>query len=257
MNTIVYAVSNRIASITLNRPDKRNALNSEMVNDLTTAFNQAEQDDRIKVIILKAAGEAFCAGADLSYLQQLQKNSLEENLADSTNLKNLFRKIYTLSKPVVAQVQGHALAGGCGLATVCDFCFSVPAAKFGYTEVKIGFIPAVVMVFLIRKIGDGRARELLLGGEAINADEALEKGLVTRVVQQGDLEKTVRDFAEHLVNTNSAISMKLTKQMIAEVQNLPLDAALDYAAAMNAQARATDDCKRGIAAFLNKEKIMW
>ncbi|MCK6618624.1 MAG: enoyl-CoA hydratase/isomerase family protein [Cyclobacteriaceae bacterium] len=257
MNTIVYAVSNRIASITLNRPDKRNALNSAMVNDLTNAFNQAEQDDRVKVIILKAAGEAFCAGADLSYLQQLQKNSLEENLADSTNLRNLFHKIYTLSKPVIAQVQGHALAGGCGLATVCDFCFSVPEAKFGYTEVKIGFIPAVVMVFLIRKIGDGRARELLLSGNAINADEAFEKGLVSRLVQPGDLEKTVRDFAEHLVNTNSAMSMKLTKQMIAEVQNLPLDAALDYAAAMNAQARATDDCRRGIAAFLNKEKILW
>ncbi|QOI97625.1 MAG: enoyl-CoA hydratase/isomerase family protein [Flammeovirgaceae bacterium] len=257
MNTLLYSISNRIASITLNRPDKRNALNNEIVSELTDAFNQAEQDDRVNVIILKAAGEAFCAGADLSYLQQLQKNSLEENLADSTNLKNLYRKIYTLSKPVIAQVQGHALAGGCGLATVCDFCFSVPEAKFGYTEVKIGFIPAVVMVFLIRKIGDGKARQLLLSGDAISADEALEKGLITRIVQQSDLEKTVLDFAGHLVTTNSATSMKITKQMIAEVQNLPLDAALNYAANMNAQARATDDCKRGIAAFLNKEKILW
>ncbi|MFN3840934.1 MAG: enoyl-CoA hydratase/isomerase family protein, partial [Cyclobacteriaceae bacterium] len=169
MNTLLYTVSNRIALITLNRPEKRNALNAELVKELTDCLEETGRDDRVKVIILKSAGEAFCAGADLAYLQQLKRNSLEENLSDSNNLKTLYTRIYTLTKPVIAQVQGPALAGGCGLATVCDFCFSVPEATFGYTEVKIGFIPALVMVFLIRKIGDGKARELLLSGNLISA----------------------------------------------------------------------------------------
>jgi methylglutaconyl-CoA hydratase len=257
MKTLLYSPSGRIATITLNRPEKRNALNAQLVQELTEAFTQAEQDERVKVIILKAAGDAFCAGADLAYLQQLQHFSHHENLTDSNNLKQLFLKIYTLSKPVIAQVQGHALAGGCGLATVCDFCFSAPEAKFGYTEVKIGFIPAIVMVFLIRKIGDGKARELLLSGNPISAEDAFEKGLVTRIVPLADLEKTVLEFADHLVNTNSATSMKLTKQMMTRVQEQPLEDALQYAAEMNAHARGTEDCKRGIAAFLNKEKIIW
>ncbi len=257
MSTLLYTVSNRIANITLNRPEKRNALSASMVSELTASFQEAERDDRVKVIILKANGEAFCAGADLAYLQQLQHNSFEENLSDSNNLKSLFQKIYTHSKPVIAQVQGHALAGGCGLATVCDFCFSVPEASFGYTEVKIGFIPAIVMVFLIRKIGDGKARELLLSGNPISAEEAVEKGLVYRVVPQGDLEKTVYAFADHLVTSNAATSMKLTKHLMAEVQQQPLEEALRIAAEMNARARGTDDCLRGIAAFLNKEKIIW
>jgi methylglutaconyl-CoA hydratase len=257
MKNLRYTVLNRFAIITLNRPEKRNALNADLVSELTESFTAAEQDERVKAIILNAAGEAFCAGADLGYLQQLQQYDYRENLADSTNLKELFKKIYTMPKPVIAQVQGHALAGGCGLATVCDFCFSVPTAKFGYTEVKIGFIPALVMVFLIRKIGDGKARELLLSGNPISADQAQDIGLITRVVPQAELEKVVFEFADQLANTNSGTSMKLTKQMMAEVQQLPLDDALRYAAETNAHARSTDDCKRGIAAFLNKEKIIW
>ncbi len=158
---IEYAVADRIGYITLNRPDKRNALSFDLVKELKEAFARAEDDAAVKVIVLRANGEAFCAGADLAYLQNLQKFSHVENLADSNHLKELFLQIYILKKVVIAQVQGHALAGGCGLATVCDFSFSVPEAKFGYTEVKIGFIPAIVMVFLIRKIGEGKARHLL------------------------------------------------------------------------------------------------
>ena len=153
MKYIDYTVQNRKAYITLNRPGKRNALSHELVAELKEAFHLAEKEDQAKVVILKANGEAFCSGADLAHLQQLQNFSHEENLADSNHLKELFLQIYSLKKVVIAQVQGHALAGGCGLATVCDFIFAVPEAKFGYTEVKIGFIPAIVMVFLLRKIG--------------------------------------------------------------------------------------------------------
>lgn len=257
MSFVLYTVTNQIACITLNRAEKRNALSPELVTQLKAAFTTAEQDNQVKVVILKANGESFCAGADLGYLQQLQNFSFEENLADSNHLKELFLKIYTLKKIVIAQVQGHALAGGCGLATVCDFTFSVPEAKFGYTEVRIGFIPALVSVFLIRKIGEQKARHLLLTGDIIQADTARAYGLITEVVPAGELEKRVNQFAQTLITQNSSQSMQLTKQLINEVQNLKLEDALNVAANQNAKARATDDCKKGIASFLNKQEIKW
>lgn len=257
MNIVEYEVRDRIGFITLNRPDKRNALNEELIRSLSDTFDKASNDNSVKVIVLKGNGEAFCSGADLAYLQQLQKFSFDDNLADSTRLKDLFLKIYTLDKVVIAQVEGHAIAGGCGLATVCDFIFSVPEAKFGYTEVKIGFIPAIVMVFLVRKIGDQRARQLLLSGNLVGATEAAQLGLITKVVAKETIAGDVTDFAGKLIKTNSAQAMSSAKRMIAEVQSLPLEEALKYAARMNADARGTDDCKKGIASFLNKQQPDW
>src|ERR1044071_387724 len=198
MNTVEYEVRDRIGFITLNRPDKRNALDEELIQNLSTTFDRASNDPSVKVIILKANGEAFCSGADLGYLQQLQKFSFDDNLADSTRLKELFLKIYTLNKVVIAQVEGHAIAGGCGLATVCDFIFSVPEAKFGYTEVKIGFIPAIVMVFLVRKIGDQAARQLLLSGNLISASGS---GLVFKISNKETIAAEVIDFAGKLITS--------------------------------------------------------
>jgi methylglutaconyl-CoA hydratase len=257
MEFIEYSVKDRIGYITMNRPEKRNALSHEMVSELKIAFKTAEDDEAVKVIILKAKGEAFCAGADLEYLQKLQDFSYEQNVADSTHLKELFLMIYELKKVVVAQVQGHALAGGCGLATVCDFVFAVPEAKFGYTEVKIGFIPAIVMVFLMRKIGEARAKELLITGSLLLADEARTAGLINHIVSRDRLHKEVQKFAANLVKSNSGNSMGITKQMISKVQSLSLKDALTFAAEMNAKTRASEDCKKGIAAFLKKEKISW
>jgi len=257
MSLIIYSVKDRVGYITLNRPEKRNALSHELVNELTAAMDQAENDTSIKVIVLNANGDAFCAGADLAYLQQLQNFSFDENLEDSRQLKNLFLKIYQLKKVVIAQVQGHALAGGCGLATVCDFTFAVPEAKFGYTEVKIGFIPALVSIFLIRKIGEHKAKQLLLTGEVIKASEALSRGLIHEVVNASELEKTVFEFASDLSRNNSGQSMQLTKQLIAQVQSMSLEEGLEQAASMNAHARATKDCKAGISAFLNKKELKW
>lgn len=257
MSMVEYSVKERIGRITLNRPEKRNALSPEIVEGLKQAFNRAADDDQVKVIVLNAAGEAFCAGADLAYLQQLQNFSYEENLADSNQLKELFLNIYTHPKVVIAQVQGHAFAGGCGLAGICDWSFAVPKAMFGYTEVRIGFIPALVSVFLLRKIGEGAARELLLGGELISAERAQAIGLINRVVPAEKLEDEVNDFASRLISSNSTESMKLTKKLLAEVQGMTLTEALQLAAESNAHARGTVDCKRGIEAFLNKEKIIW
>jgi methylglutaconyl-CoA hydratase len=257
MTLVNYIVKERVGYIVLNRAEKRNALNSELVSQLKTTLKKAEDDSSVKVIVIKAEGDVFCAGADLEYLQQLQKNSFEENLQDSTHLMELFKMIYTLKKVVIAQVNGHAIAGGAGLVSVCDFAFSVPSANYGYTEVKIGFIPAIVMVFLVRKIGEAKTKALLLSGNTIDASEAKSMGMINFIVEADQLENHVFEFANKLCKTNSGASMELTKQMIAEVQNIELDEALDYAAAMNAKARSTEDCKKGIASFLNKEKITW
>ncbi len=257
MDFVKYDTKDGIGFITLNRPDKRNALNYQVVAELKESFTKASEDDQVKVIVLRANGKAFCAGADLAYLQQLQANTYEENLEDSSHLKELFYQIYTLDKVVIAQVHGHAIAGGCGLATVCDFSFTVPEARFGYTEVRIGFIPAIVKVFLLRKIGEAKAKELLLTGELISAEEAKQLSLVNDVVAADGLEEHVLKFAQMLVTKNSGQSMGFTKQMIANVQAMTLEEGLQYAAEMNAKARASEDCQKGIASFLNKEEIKW
>ena len=257
MEYIELNIEDRVGTITLNRPEKRNALNFELVSELKGAFTLLEDDQNVKVIVLKAKGPAFCAGADLAYLQKLQEFSFEENLLDSKHLKELFLKIYTLKKVVVAQVQGNAIAGGCGLASVCDFAFTVPEAMFGYTEVKIGFVPAIVLVFLLRKIGEGFASHLLLSGELISADEACRMGMVNKVVPTEKLEESVLAFVTKLLVENSSQAMAATKQMIAKVQAMPLEDALNFAAEMNARARSSDDCQKGIRAFLNKQKLAW
>jgi len=257
MDLVLYEVKDRVGYIALNRAEKRNALSYELVAALKDAFARGEDDPNVKIIILCAKGESFCAGADLAYLQQLQRFSLEENLADSDHLKDLFLKIYQLKKIVIAQVQGHALAGGCGLASVCDFVFAVPEARFGYTEVRIGFIPAIVLVFLIRKIGEQRAKHLLLSGELVQGDEAIQLGLVNFIESDKELEGKTFEFARKLVKNNSGNSMALTKQMIDRVQSMSLQDALAYAARMNAETRASEDCKKGISTFLTKGNLTW
>ncbi|RFS20971.1 enoyl-CoA hydratase/isomerase family protein [Chitinophaga silvatica] len=254
---ITYEVASRIATITLNRPEKRNALNGEMVVELRAAFQQAGKSEDVKVIVLKGNGEAFCAGADLAYLQQLQQNNYEENLADSRELMQLFLEIYELDKIVIAQVEGHAIAGGCGLVTVCDLSYVVPEALLGYTEVKIGFVPALVTVFLVRKIGEGRSRDLLLTGKLIAAEKAAKDGLITEVVPAASISEYVNKIAINLCTEAAANSLKVTKQLIGTVLDLPIKEGLEHAAALNAATRSHEDCKRGIAAFLNKEKLKW
>lgn len=255
--TILYSIENKICSIKLNRPEKRNAFNAQLVEELHNALLIAEQDNSVKIIVLKAEGQAFSAGADLAYLQSLQTNSFDENVADSNNLMQLFKCIYTLAKPVVAQIEGHAIAGGCGLATVSDFSFAVPDAQFGYTEVKIGFIPAIVMIFLLRKINERNAKELLLTGKLISASQAKEMGLINEVIEKEHINFAVQTFCIELIQNASRESLKSTKKMIASVQEMSLDEALNYAAEMNAHARATQDCKHGIQRFLEKKKPEW
>ncbi len=207
---LIYEVAEHKARITMNRPEKRNALDDMLVKELTSAFVAAGKDQSVKVVILAGAGPAFCAGADLDYLNKVAQFDLEENRADSQQLANLFRVIHELRKPVIAIVNGPALAGGCGLASVCDFVIaSEENAKFGYTEVRIGFIPAVVMIFLIKRVGEGKARELVLRGNIITASEARGIGLVSMVVAERDLEATAKELCSELIQQNSGTAMGL------------------------------------------------
>jgi methylglutaconyl-CoA hydratase len=247
----------RLASVILCRPEKKNALNDALIEELQSAFTLLEADDHLRVILLKAEGDVFSAGADLEYLQKLQLFSYEQNLADSQKLKNLFYQIHTNKKIVIAQVEGHAIAGGCGLATIGDFCFAVPEARFGYTEVRIGFIPAVVSVFLSRKISGKDVRELLLTGHLITAGRAEEIGLINAVIEKEKINSWVEEFALSLCRQTSTQSIASTKELLAKISSMEINEALQLAAEMNAQTRGSDDCKKGIAAFLNKEKLEW
>lgn len=254
---ILKEINNRTCTIILNRPDKRNALHEGIVTELTHAFDSVAEDVRVKVVHLRANGDTFSAGADLEYLKQLQKNSYDENLEDSKKLAALFYRIITLPKPVIACVNGHAIAGGCGLATVCDFSIATSDSKFGYTESRIGFVPAVVMTFLLRKIGDTRARDLMLTGRLIDARYAEQIGLITMSADATQFEQAVLDLTDSLLTNTSAHSLSLIKQMLVNVPAMKFNDALQYAAETNAAARSHEDCKRGIAAFLAKEKIQW
>ena len=242
-----------IGTIWLNRPDKRNALDRTMVEELREAVIQLEADSSVRAIILAGRGSAFCAGADLDYLRSMAAFTVLDTMEDSAALARTLRAIYEASKPTIARVHGPALAGGCGLATVCDIVVASEGAKFGYTEVQIGFIPAIVMAFLLRKVSQIQARELVLSGMIIDARQAHARGLVTTVVEGGaeELDARIRAVTEPIVRA-SASAVSLTKQMLTALDGMPLDSALDYAARMNALTRMTPDCQAGIARFLAK-----
>ena len=255
---ITYTIEKRIGIISLHWPEKQNALDDQMVSELTQAFVQTQRDAAIKAVILRAEGDSFCSGIERSYLERISKYDFNQNLQDSTDLMKLFQQIYTLRKPVIALVQGEAIGGGCGLATICDFIIAArETATFGYTETKMGFIPAIVLIFLVRRIGEGRARELVLQGNIIDAEESLKLGLVSRVVPAIELEKTGLQLANELITNNSGTSMGLIKELLARVYGMETGDALDYASHLNALTRMTDDCKRGVDAFLNSKPIKW
>jgi methylglutaconyl-CoA hydratase len=241
-----------IGRIWLNRPEKRNALDRTLVEELRAAVEGMRDDDDVRVIVLGGRGPAFCAGADLEYLKRMAEFTVLDNMEDSAALALTLKTIYESPKPTIARVHGPAIAGGCGLATVCDVVIAAEEASFGYTEVRIGFIPAIVMAFLIRKVPQMQSRELLLSGRIIDAREAHERGLVTTVTSRETLDAAVNEIATTIARASpSAVAM--TKEMLTALDGMPLDSALDYASRMNALARMTPDCQRGIAKFLNKE----
>jgi len=243
------------AKITFNRPDKRNAISTKMICDLLTALDELEKD-RTRVVIMTGAGSAFCAGMDLEMLSAIGQQSAQENQEDSRRMARMFRRIWSFPKPLIAAVNGHALAGGCGIATLCDFTIAVPEAKFGYTEVKIGFLPAIVSVFLTRQIGDKRARDLLLTGRLVEAKEAKELGLITEIVPADKLMSRAAEIAEQLIAASPS-SLTRAKRLLTSAAAASVDADLERAVLENARIRCTPDFQEGLASFLEKRKPVW
>jgi methylglutaconyl-CoA hydratase len=239
--------------IILNRPEKRNSLDEEMIEELTGVFRKLSDDTDIKTIVLSGAGGNFCSRLFLDYLQKISEYDILQNKDDSKKFKDLLLSIYTCKKTVIAMVDGYALAGGCGIASACDLIVTSDTAQFGYTEVKIGFIPAIVMIFLLKKVSESHAKDLLLTSKFITGDEAHRIGFANYVSAQGELENTVEKLCADL-NKLPMSSLSLTKEMFKNVSSMSFESALEYAVDLNAITRMTDECKNGVKNFLTKVK---
>jgi len=255
-HTLLYKVENNALYITLNRPEKRNALNDIMVNELTDVFLTFKEKEEIIGVSVTGAGESFCAGADLAYLQSLLNKPYEENLKDSFNLKDMYLTIYNFPKPTVALINGPALAGGCGLMTVFDISIASENAIFGYPEVKIGFVASIVALFLIETIGIKQAKRMLLTGDIITAFEAEKRGLVQQVVKDNELNLASNEIFS-LIRKNSPQAMKYTKKLLAEYKDSTFEKKLEQACHFNAKSRQTSDFKEGLQSFLEKRNPRW
>ena len=254
-STLLLDIAGHVATITLNRPDKRNAISATMIAELQTALDAIEKT-HARVVILTGAGKAFCAGMDLEMLAAIAQQSPAENQEDSRRMAKMFRRIWSFPRPLIAAVNGAALAGGCGIATLCDFTLAVPEAKIGYTEVKIGFLPAIVSVFLSRQVGEKRMRDLLLTGRIIEAPEAKEFGLVTEIVPSERLLARAQELAAALIETSPS-SLSRAKRLLISAQAAGVDHDLERAILENARIRCTPDFKEGLASFLEKRKPVW
>lgn len=254
-NTVQLAYEGQVAILTLNRPEKRNAISFELIDDLLQALNEIAESNAI-VLIVTGAGKAFCSGMDLDNLKGLLGRTAEQNLKDSQTMVNLFRAIYEFPKVTIAAVNGPAIAGGTGLALLCDFTIALPEAKFGYTEVRIGFVPAIVSTFLLRQLGEKQARDLLLTGRIFDAAEALRMGLINEVVSSANLMTRARELAAVLM-ANSAASLRATKKLLNDHARAEVDEQIEAAIRENAAIRSTADFREGITAFLDKRKPVW
>jgi len=254
-STLLLDIAGNLATITLNRPEKRNAISAAMIGELQTALDQIEKS-HARVALLTGNGKSFCAGMDLDMLAAIAQQSPAENQEDSRRMAKMFRRIWSFSKPIIAAVNGVALAGGCGIATLCDFTLAAPEAKFGYTEVKIGFLPAIVSVFLTRQIGEKKARDLLLTGRLIEAAEAKEMGLINEIVPAEKLMERAKELAETLISASPS-SLTRAKRLLTSAAAASVDADLERAVLENARIRCTPDFKEGLASFLEKRKPVW
>lgn len=251
MKILLAETLESIRILTLNRPEKRNALNDELIAALKAALREADGDEALRAIVIRGAGKDFCSGADLSALQKIAAASYEENIEDARSLAELFALIREVRVPVIAAVQGRALAGGCGLAMACDLVVASDSARFGYPEVKIGFVPAMVAAILRRNLGEKKSFELLTQGFEFSAAEAHALGLINRLAQDDQLDAAVMDFAAVYTKVSGS-AVQLTKALMYRIDSLSFSDSLASGVTTNAEARMTEDCQRGIARFLDK-----
>src|SRR5208337_3625708 len=253
--TLTLAYDGAIATVTLNRPDKRNAISHELIEEIHLALQEIEASPA-QVLILTGSGVAFCSGMDLDNLRQLTKLTADENRADSERMAHMFRALYGFPKVTIAAVNGPAIAGGCGLATLCDFTLASSESKFGYTEVRIGFVPAIVSAFLLHQVGEKHARDLLLTGRIIGADEAFRIGLANEVVAPDKLLERARELAASLLQ-NSPASLLTTKRLLRRYASAELGRQIAAAVDENARIRTTSDFREGVSSFLEKRNPRW
>lgn len=251
MPDILTNIENSVLTITLNRPEKRNALNDALVNDLKNALREADENENLRAIVIKGAGKDFCSGADLSALQKISDSDVLENWDDADNLRQLFSLIRSVKIPVIAAVRGRALAGGCGLATACDLVLATETARFGYPEVKIGFVPAMVMAILRRNVSEKRAFELATQGFEFDAETAKSFGLINQAFADDAFEDKVKDYVSVYRNVSRS-AVVLSKRLLYQTDGMTFESALASGVDINTIARLTDDCQTGIARFLNK-----
>src|SRR6202795_4470189 len=254
-STIQLEIDSGVATITLSRPDKRNAISYKLIEELLAALDEVARSQAL-VLILTGAGKAFCSGMDLENLKSAASGSLDKSAKDSETMARFFRSLYDFPKPTIAAVNGAAIAGGCGLATLCDLTLAVAEATFGYTEVRIGFVPAIVSTFLLRQIGEKHARDLLLTGRIIDAAEAYRMGLINEIVPPEKLLGRARELAAQLAE-NSPLSLANTKRLLTDHARSELDSQIEAAIRENAGIRESDDFREGIEAFLEKRKPKW
>src|SRR6202140_1849046 len=253
--TLQLAVDSEFATVTLNRADKRNAISYELVDDLIHALDEVK-NSAARILILTGAGKAFCSGMDVEHLKGLIGRTPEQNLEDSRTMVSLFRSLYEFPKPTIAAVNGAAIAGGTGLALLCDFTLAVPEAKFCYTEGRLGFVPAIVSSFLLRQVGEKIARDLLLTGRIFEAPEALKMGLINEIVPPEKLLDRARELAAQLAES-SPLSLFHTKCLLTDHARAELDSQIEAAIRENAGIRESADFREGIEAFLQKRKPKW
>ena len=254
--TILYDIENKVAKVTFNRPDVHNAFNDIMIKELSEVFDCIAENNDVRVVILTGKGKSFCAGADLNWMRRVKDYSYEDNLKGSLKLADMFYKIYASPKPTIARVNGVAIGGGTGFVAVCDIVIAADQAKFSFSEVKIGLIPACISPYVMKKCGEGKCREFFLTGERLTAERAHAAGLINMVVPHGELDDVVGELVKRLLSSGPEAITKC-KELLRNVAQMPFDEARKYTAEVIAKLRISNEGQEGMAAFFDKRKPKW
>jgi methylglutaconyl-CoA hydratase len=254
--TILFELKENVAYVTFNRPDVHNAFNDIMIRELITAFDELEDHEEVRAVVISGKGKSFCAGADLNWMRRVKDYSYEDNLKESLELSEMLFKIYASSKPTIAKVNGAAIGGGTGLVAVCDIALAADSAKFSFSEVKIGLIPACISPYVVKKCGEGRCREFFLTGERLTAERALNAGLVNTVVSLDDLDRAVGQYLDQLMSSGPQ-AIKKCKELLGKVPHMSYEEVKQYTAEVIAHMRKSDEGQEGMSAFLEKRKPNW
>ena len=256
LTTLKCDITNRIARVSFCRPEVHNAFNATLIHEMLDLFTELEANDDVRVVILTGEGKSFCAGADLNWMRGVIKQSFDQNLAESNALADLFYKIYRFKRPVIGRINGAAIGGGCGFVAVCDIAIAARSAVFSFSEVKIGVVPACIGPYVIKKVGEGKTKELFITGERIDGDRALEVGLVNRSVDDGKLDEEIEKITSFILSSGPE-AVAMAKTLIAEVPQMPPEQFRPYTAEMIARLRISDEGQEGMDAFLSKRHPSW